>query len=270
MTAALVAPTVVTRIDAAPTPRAEVTIHPVADTFTYTITRTDTSGTTVVRGAYRARAAGSVALIVDYELPFGQPVTYAVTAYDMNGVASAVSPSSAPVTLPDPSCPWLADALAPTSAMQVTPTEWVTRDHERVASILWPVTADAAAVVANVRPRPTSDMQVLTSTDAEAAALRVILAATTAILRPPSTWQWPGGYVYLDAVTETRTAPKRPTDPHRLWDMTLVPVLAPPPVLVVPVVTWARVESLYATWAALVAAKATWLDVVRNPDPGSP
>lgn len=241
-----------------------------ADTVSVMVERTDHTGTVVVRGAYRIKVAGPTAVAVDYELPFGEPVTYAVTAYDAAGNPSARSPVSAPATLPDPECPWIADAIAPSTAMQVSPTEWATREHTRAAAVLWPITADAAVVVANIRPLPTSDIQVLTWTDADAARLRAILAASAVIFRPPSSWGWTVGYVYIDAVTESRVYPKTPTLPHRLWDATMVPILAPPPILIVPVVTWAAVNSLYATWAAVKAAKATWQDLLRNPNPGSP
>lgn len=270
MTTALAAPTVVLRSDANPTPRAEVSVAPVGDTATFTVLRSDPSGTVTVRGGYRQAAAGAVALVVDYELPFGVPVTYAVVAYSAAGAASPQSPWSAPVTLANPVCPWLADSIVPASALPVSPTDWSARDHARVSTVLWPVTADSAVVLANARPRPSSTIQLLTYTDGEAARLRTVLASATAIFRPPSTWGWPGGYVYLDAVTETRLSPRKPTDQRRFWDMTMIPVVAPPPVLVVTVVNWAMVVDLYNTWADLVNTKDTWLDVVRNPDPGSP
>lgn len=271
MTTALAAPTVVAYNDPMPTPRVEVTVVTVSDTATYTLVRSDPSGTVTVRGGYRHPAAGGPSIVVDYEAPFGVPVSYSVTAYDSTGAASVPSPwSNPPVTLPDPTCPWLADAVVPASAVTVSPTVWAARQHTRTSSVLWPVTADSAVVIANTKPRPTSDIQLLTYTNGEAARLRTVLAAATAIFRPPSTWDWPGGYVYLDAITETRLSPKKPTDQRRLWDMTMVPVLAPPPVLIVTVVNWAAVVGFYATWGALKATKATWLAVVRNPDPGSP
>lgn len=270
MTTALAAPTVVARNDAAPTPRVEITVTTVADTVTYTVYRSGPSGTVTVRGGYRLTAAGGPALVIDYEAPFGVAVRYAVIAYDAAGRPSPQSPWSAPVTLADPVCPWIADAVVPATAMPVSPTIWAQRDHTREATVLWPVTADAAVVVANVRPRPTSDMQVLTYTNNESAKLRTVLAAATAIFRPPSTWDWPGGYVYLDGVVEQRLTPKVPTDPRRLWDMTLVPVLSPPPVLIVSVVNWATVTGFYGTWADLLNNKASWLAVLRNPDPGAP
>lgn len=270
MTTTLAAPVVVLRNDANPTPRAEITVTPAGDTATFSVLRSDPSGTSTVRGGYRQPAAGGPALVVDYELPFGVSVTYAAVAYSATGAASPQSPWSPPVTLPNPTCPWFADAVVPASAMQITPTDWTTRDHDRVSTVLWPVTADSAVVLANVLPRPSSAMEILTYTSSEAARLRTILGAATAILRPPSTWGWPGGYVYPDAITETRVYPTRPTDPRRRWSLTFIPVISPPPALVVSVSNWAAVKAFYNTWADLLATKNTWLDVIRNPDPGSP
>jgi hypothetical protein len=270
MTTTLAAPTVVLRSDAAPAPRAEVTVTPVGDTATVSVLRSDPAGTLTVRGGYRQPSAGGATLVVDYEIPFGVPVRYAVIAYNAAGAASPQSPWSAPVTMPDPVCPWLADSLVPTSAIRISPTDWSTRNHTRESTVLWPVTTDSAVVLANTKPRPTSVMQLLTYTAGEAARLLTVLAATTVIFRPPSQWDWPGGYYYLDGVDETRLSPKVPTDERRLWDMTFVPVIAPPPVLIVTVVTWGVVLGYYNTWADLINAKHSWLDVVRNPDPGSP
>lgn len=53
MTTALAAPTVVAYNDPMPTPRVEVTVVTVSDTATYTLVRSDPSGTVTVRGGYR-------------------------------------------------------------------------------------------------------------------------------------------------------------------------------------------------------------------------
>lgn len=267
MTAALAAPAAVALVDAAPCPRVQITVTPAADTATATVYRTDPTGTTVVRGGYRVPMSGP-ALITDFEAPFGVTLTYTATAYNSAGTAAPSSPPSAPVSLPDPTCPWLAAALAPATARQVTPHQWAERDHTREATVLWPATGDAAIVLANTRPRATSALGLLTYTADEAADLLAMLEAPTLVWRPPAAWGWAGGHVYAADVKEARYAPTRADDPRRLWTFTLIPVRSPDPTLVEPATTWAQVYSFYPTWAGVVAAKATWLDLLRNPDPG--
>jgi hypothetical protein len=267
VTAALPGPVAAAANDHTPCPRVQVTITPAGGVSTATLWRTDPAGTTVVRGGYRVTLTGP-ALVTDYEAPFGVTLTYTAVGYDAAGTAGPASPPSAPVTLADPVCPWLAAALVPATARQVTPFAWSTRKHTRENTVLWPVTGDAAIVLANTRPRPSSDLGLVTDTDAQAADLLAMLEAPTLVWRPPSTWGWSGGHVYAADVTEDRHKPKTAADPRRLWTFTLIPVRTPDPTLVENPTTWAQVYSFYPTWAALPAAKATWLDVQRNPDPG--
>jgi hypothetical protein len=269
MTTQLAPPTVQAINTPDPCPRVEITVTPAADTVTVTVYRTDPTGTYEVRGGFRHPVAGPE-IVVDYEAPFGRPLTYTVTAYDAAGTPGPRSLPSAIVLLPDPLCPWLADVLIPSTALAVAPVDWADQDHSRKNTQLWPSTADAAVVVSNVRPRATSPITIFTYTDGEAGRLLQVLSAAAVILRPPASWTWPGGTYYADAVTETRYAPKRPADQRRIWGFTLVPVLAPPATLSQSPITWARVVALYSTWADLIAAKPTWFEVLRNPDPGSP
>lgn len=267
MTAVLPAPAVLPLSDAAPCPRVQITITPAVDTATVTVWRTDPVGTSVVRGGYRVPLTGP-AVVTDYEAPFGVTLTYTAVGYDDAGIPGPASPPSAPVTLPDPTCPWLAAALAPATSRQVTPHIWETRAHTREATVLWPATGDAAIVLANTRPRPSSELGLFTTTDAEAADLLAMLEAPTLTWRPPAAWGWSGGHMYAADVVETRYVPKKAADPRRLWTFTLIPVRTPDPTLVENPTTWAQLFSYYPTWAAVLAAKATWLDVQRNPDPG--
>jgi hypothetical protein len=267
VTAALPAPVAAPVTTPDPCPRVQITITPAADTATATLWRNDPGGAVVVRGGYRVPLTGP-ALVTDVEAPFGIPLTYTATGYDSGDVAGPPSPPSNTVVLPDPQCPWLAAALAPATARMVTTYEWESRQHTREAAVLWPATGDAAIVLANTRPRPSSTVGVLTRTATEATDLLAMLEAPTLIWRPPASWGWAGGHYYASDVVEARYAPKQAADTRRLWTFTLIPVRTPDPTLTDPVTTWAQVMSFYPTWAAVTAAKATWLDVLRNPDPG--
>jgi hypothetical protein len=268
VTATLAAPAVTARTDPHPCPRVEVTVTVQPDTASVTVFRHDATGQATVRGSIRSPVTDPL-VITDFETPFGQAVTYTVTAYDAAGIPALPSPPSAPVTVPDPTCPWLADTIDPASARQVTPYDWQLQHHTRESAILWPASGTAAIVIANVRPRATSDLGVITYTPVEAADLVAMLEAPALIWRPPSSWGWPGGHVYADKVDEARYT-KKATDARRLFTFTLVPVNAPDATLFRPTSTWRQVAAFYPSWAAVVSAKATWADLVRNPDPGAP
>lgn len=266
MTATLAAPVAVARTTPDPCPRVEVTVTPQADTSTVTMYRTSASGRVTVRGAVRAPVAGPL-LVVDYEAPFGEQVSYTAVAYDAAGTPSAESPGSAPILLAVTGCPWAQDPLDPSTAMTLSPTDWQTRTFGRDSDELWPVASKSAVVLTGPRRNPGSEMTVITRTLGDAERLLALADVPVVLIRCDPSWRWRGGYFGIGELDNAGRV-REMTHADQLWTLPLTPAVPPPADLAPAVHTWAEVVSLYATWADLVAAKATWADVVRNPDPG--
>lgn len=267
MTTPPAAPTLVANEDADPCPRVEVTVEPGADNQTLTLYRQDAGGSSPVRGGWRIEVSGP-ALVVDYEVPFGQPVTYFAVGYDADGNASAPGPASQPVTVDSGGCPWVQDPTNPESAARWQVVDWEGMEYGRSATVLRPMLSPTAIAVIGVRQEPESEMVARTTTDSAAAALRALCAVPVLLIRPDPSWGWPARYWLVGDLTETRQAPHTGDDPRRLWTLPLTAVDAPSATLLTFPYVWADVVAYWDTWADLIAGKATWLDVMRDPAPG--
>lgn len=267
MTTAPAAPTCVAYEDAEPCPRVEVTVTPGADNTTVTVYRSDSGGTHPVRGGWRIEVSGP-ALVVDFEVPFGQSVVYFAVGYDDAGNPSPAGPTSQPVTVDSGGCPWVQDPTDPTTATRWQLVDWEQMEYGREATVLRPMLSATAVAVIGVRQDPESEMTVRTRTDGEAERLRALCAVPVLLVRPDPTWGWPARYWLVRDLDERRQAPKNPADSRRLWTLPLTAVDAPSASLIVFPYVWADVVAYWATWADLMADKATWLDVQHDPAPG--
>lgn len=105
-------------------------------------------------------------------------------------------------------------------------------------------------------------MYLRTTTDTDAANLRILLASGDALLIqvPPECADLvPAGYVSVGDVAE-EWHPLRPV--RRTFTLPLTEVAAPGPDVVGVAVTWQTVLNTYGSWADVMAAKATWADLL--------
>lgn len=268
MTTAPATPTVTVASDMKPCPRATITVVPAADNDSITIWRYDAEGIrTPVRGAARAPVAGTF-VAVDYELPFGLPVTYTAVGFDTAGRPSEPSNPSAPVKIDYTGCPVAMDPTDPATAHLWNLQSWPERIHDRDAEVLWPLASDVATVLCGPRRKPGSTMTVITRTAEQAAALYRLITVPIIQIRCDGKWRWRAGYFHTVQVGETPHLPYKQTDHIVLWELPLIPAAPPPPELHVPVHTWDEVAALYANWdPKLIGAVASWNQLVLNPKP---
>lgn len=120
MTTTPPAPTLVAHTDADPCPRVEITVTPMpVDADTITVWRSWAGRRTQVRDAVGVTVSGDY-FVVDYEAPFGVPVTYTCETADAAGVPSELSAgTSATVAVTEI---WMQDPLDPASAIEVATT----------------------------------------------------------------------------------------------------------------------------------------------------
>lgn len=206
-------------------------------------------------------SATSAATIVDYEAPFGVPVSYGV-----NGGAA-----TDPVTL-DITRPWLVHPFTPVLSMQVTlrPGSLTAETRPVMQGVFQPLGRKNPVILTDgVRKGSQSQLVVLTQSTAEFAALKALLADTSPLLLniPASLdWGFNTGYIAVGDHKPTRVVDKL----IESWrDNVLAFYTVDAPVSGTasntggstgPVTrtwadagvessTWAKSEALYSTWA---------------------
>lgn len=118
MTTTPPAPTLTLTVDSDPCPRVEVLVTPMPDDADQvTVWRNWGGQRRVLRDARAVTTSGDF-VVIDYEVPFGSPVTYTCQTVDSGGTPSQLSPTSSPVTATVDDV-WFQDPLDPSSAMAV-------------------------------------------------------------------------------------------------------------------------------------------------------
>lgn len=250
-----------------PVPHVELVVATgyTAPYFTLYRLRTGMEPAVVRGGSQRSLAAGAV-LVVDYEAPFGEAVSYQIDYHDADGGVLGVD-TTASATL-DVAEAWLQDPVNPTAGFQVRRGAGfaATQESTLEASFVAVLGSPALAMLADQRRLGPLNLPMLTLTEAERAAMRSLLGgATSLLLRTPPAWGLVDTalYVAIPGVTEERWADD-PTKPSRVWPLTGTPVAPPAAELAVGAVTWADVIDAYSTWADLKLGEPTWLDVQRG------
>ncbi|MCW2496051.1 hypothetical protein [Jatrophihabitans sp.] len=265
------APTIVEHTDWTPCPRIEVHVTPMpGDADTITVYRVWGGQRQVVRGASGAVVAGDF-FVVDYEAPFGVPVTYSCVTKNTAGTASTTSDASSPLTLAvtqialqDPLDPTSAVAVAPsTSPGQTTP---VSR-RATGSTATYSIQATISPVAGSALPLATGDVRqaasgvpidVRTETEDAATAVRNVLtqAWPLCIRSGPAAQMLPGlVYLALSDITETL----RPNGVSRIFTATAAAVLPPGQSIVVSPRTYADLLDEAATYADLLTLYPTYL-----------
>jgi hypothetical protein len=234
-----------------------------------TISRIHADGTVwPLRDAAPIALTSSAATVFDNEPPLDQAVTYKATS-----TQTGVTFSSSPATVPsDPSWVgsviWLTHPTSPSLSMLLPVTEIGAQTRAGRTGILQILGSPLPIAISDVRVLAGASLTAHTTTDADADALRALLAdGSTLLMRPPGSWSTPWQYVAFGDVAEVNASGIGP-DVDTTWTMPYT-VVAPPAGQSLGAVgsTWADAIAAYATWADEISGEATWADLIAHPGP---
>lgn len=268
------APTLTTHTDASPCPRIEALITPMpADAATVTVWRNYANTTELVRGAVGAPCSGDF-LVIDYEAPLGQDVTYTCQTADVSGTLSPLSDPSSVATLSVVDV-WASDPLAPTGAMAWPLTRApggavavklgsFAGSYDQDATLSNPIgTTLPVAMVGVRRAAAQFPARVVTYSDAaDAQLLNLLMQAQVLCLRVPPTVRRIPPVVYVQ-VSGAQPADD-PSLTRALWPLVCTQVQPPGVNVILPVRTYNDVLAEAATYSDLLTLYATYIDLQRG------
>lgn len=206
----------------------------------------------------------------DHEAPLDQPIYYFASSTIL---APGIQVISTPVTVPsDPgsagSLAWLTHPFKPALSRLATITAVGQRQRKGRTTILPIIGSSTPVALTDRRLDPTGELTVLTTTLAEAAAMRALLADGSVLcIRCPGFW---GSMWFFAAVGDATEEPAagHALDPSVEWHLPYTVVAEANGSAAGPVgVTWNDVVAAYPTWNALIAGEPTWNDVMLKPGP---
>lgn len=237
--------------------RLDVNDEAVTPITSVTITRQDASGrTATVRTSDGGplTVSGGVAIVWDYEAPFGEPVTYST---DVTGGPTATTQLNVPDV-------WLIDPGVPSRSMAVPVVVDLGERTRMVNQGVFQILGRSTPIVVTGGPRsaPGGTLTVRTETSAQREALIQLLSGANPLFLnvPPDTqWGVDSCYIAIGDATESRTLDYGPF-PWREWSLPYQ-VIARPGGGTQSAVTWAVVGAQY-TWGELAATGLTWAELV--------
>lgn len=244
-----------------PAVRLDITASGTPTVTEVTATRTDVTGK-----SYPVRTSdgdplpvsGGVAVLWDYEAPYGTTSTYSVAASGATTVTDTA--------LLDVTAVWLVHPGVPSRSMAVFVTELgeLTRAVDRG---LFAVIGrnDPIAVTGGARGTASGMLGLRTKTDAERNALNLLLddGATLLLNLPPTGWGMDPCYISVGDVSVARTIEYAP-HPWREWSLPYQVVYRPAGGSQ-SLRTWETIAAEYpGTWADVAATGLTWADL-SNP-----
>lgn len=235
-----------------------------------TVSRVHADGTVwPVRGANPtlvASTTGVGAVLYDHEAPLDQAITYRA----VNGATTVTSNTVtvASDTGNSGSNAWLTHPTNPALSRLVTITSIGGRQRKGRTSILPIVGSSSPVALTDARLDPAGELTAFTTTLADAAAMRTLLADGSVLcLRAPAAWGGMWMYIAVGDATEEAAA-GHAADPATDWHLPYTAVAPPAGASAGPVgVTWNDVVASYATWTATLAGEPTWNDVMLKPGP---
>lgn len=206
----------------------------------------------------------------DHEAPLDQQIYYFATS---SSQAPGVQVPSSPVTVPSDtgssgSVAWLTHPFKPALSQLALIAAVGARQRKGRTAIL-PIIGSPTPVALTDKPLdPAGDLVVLTTTLAEAASMRTLLADGSVLcIRCPGTWGSMWFFAAIGDATEEAAA-GHARDPSVEWHLPYTVVTEATGNSTGPVgVTWNDVTAAYATWNAVVAGEATWNDLMLKPGP---
>jgi hypothetical protein len=265
-------PTLTVYTDANPAPRVEVLFPQFAPgTATVTVYRLAENTESRLRAAVNAATAGGLSRI-DFEVPFGIPVTYRAEMFDQAGTSLGFT-DTASVQL-DVEEAWVHHPLNPSGAVPVTMLQGAAASLSRPgqAEKFYPEQRRVAMVVSGgQRGLQGVDLRCLTRTDEDAAKFRAMIEANSVpvyCFRIPASMKMRIPRPLFAAVQNMQEIAINlhigKSDIR--WESTGDEADPPTPALIVPLLTRADLNAYYATRAALNADNLTRLAVNRRYD----
>lgn len=202
----------------------------------------------------------------DHEAPLDQPVWYFARSPQTSTVVFGNT-----VTIPSDtgnlgSNAWLTHPFKPALSRLVAVVAVGPRSRKGRSSILPIIGSPTPVALTDVRVDPTGELTILTSTLAEAAAMRALLADGSVIcVRCPGIWGSMWFFAAIGDVTEEPAA-GHALEPAVEWHLPYTVTTEANGTATGPVgVTWNDVTTVYATWNAVVAGEPTWNDLMIKP-----
>lgn len=213
-----------------------------------------------VRGVEALNVHGlTVYDVVDYEAPFGVPLTYTAVARNASGSTSS---AGVPVTV-DVDDDWLVDLDDARNTGPVLVESFAELTYEAPQGVHRILGRRTPIVTSDLRWTPSGRLVLLTLDTASARRVRDALGSSSPLLFRSTFERGVGNmYVLPSGVVEQRTS-RIADEPSRRWLVDVVEIDRPDPSLYVPLaVTWAEVVGTWATWADVLADRATWGDLL--------
>lgn len=207
---------------------------------TITINRIVAGQRTPVRGANALVTTAATLVVVDAEIPFGVPVTYALTIVGDDSTTTAVT-----YTLPGGKVA-ITDAITATAA-EVVILSWPAQDQDAVSTVF---VVDRRNIVVNgglAQYRSTIDL--FTDTTAGGDQLdRLLNACTSGIvqIRQPGGYDGVDGYAAILGASKNRWS-QDGSDPRRIWTIDVAEVDGWPGALLARGFTYQDVINKYAS-----------------------
>lgn len=245
--------------DSPPSIQIDVTVTPqVQNTIRVMRVEESGSGTPVRTGDPATLVAGEWTGL-DYEAPYGVPVTYRVTLD--NGLVA----TSNAVTLEPAEQNWLIHPGIPSLSRPVRVSEFRDRVRSTATGVHMVLGRSTPVIITDgVRQAPTFPLTLYTVGLDEEAALLALLADSSPLLLQTHRPGYPRRDYYWISVGEvTQSEPGMYGEGTDLWTLPCTVVTAPTGLQQSPW-TWRDVVDGYATWGDVLAAYPTWRDVVIN------
>lgn len=224
-----------------------------------TITRVNADGTrSTIRDANPKALVSGAAAVYDYDVPYGQAVTYTATT------DTTVPATTAPVTL-NVSEPWLLHPGIPTLSQPVTIHSIGDQSADTLQGIHYVLGREMPVVVSDgVRHAPTFDVILTTSTPAAAALLKGLLAdASPLLLQAAYGYTAETFYAWVSVGQVTRSPYNRFVHPGVVWTLSCTEVDRPAGLLQTNR-TFADVAAQFLTFADLRDNYARMIDVYTD------
>lgn len=258
-----------------PVPHVEMTIFDLDPaTVTITVYRTADSRVMPVPGQINVYAVGG-RNIVDWEAPFGIPLSYRAEQFDADG--NSIGYTTPSITQLDVDATYVQNPFDPAHAVAVTilAAAGATLPRPTPTNVYYPAGSGVAVVISGQRQGLTDvAIPFLTETEDAAAAVRAMFgdAYTTPSLPPVIVIRTAAGqnlrlpqpfYASIPEPVETPLDTRFGGSVTR-WDCTATEARRPAPALIGTVLSYADIDATYPTWAAADSAYSSYLDRDRD------
>lgn len=227
---------------------------------TCTIVRIEPSGAQFpVRSAQPATLSSGAWTGLDYEVPYGLPVTYRVTTN------TGDTATSAPVVLDPVRATWLIHPGIPSLSQPLKISNFGDRTRSTATGVHTILGRSTPVVITDgVRQAPTFPLLVYTIGIAEAAALLALLGDSSPLLLQAHRDGYARRDYYWVSIGEvTETEPGMYGQGDETWALPCTVVTAPTGLQQSPWV-WRDVVDAYISWGNADAAYTTWRDMLIN------